>query len=658
MKLGLIGLNLLFAIFSSQAFSAALCGGSREEQTTSLSCPAGQVISSVTFASYGTPGGSCGSYTLSSCNASNSKNVIQAACVGKASCQVRASNGIFGDPCSGIYKRLLTQVNCAAPAPSTGWTFCANEYGVCNFTGTKTVRYGANNIFVTKTLNGPVNCSNEVFGDPVAGATKRCELSNTTVGTPAPAPVPAPAPSTEWTFCANEYEVCNFSGARTVRYGANNIFVTKTLNGPVNCSNEVFGDPVAGATKRCELSNTTVGTPAPAPAPAPPPSGSVGSTVSPPGLTSIPGNTLSLPGNISNGATVSLQCGQVYRGTLDLNNKSNITVNVSGSCGKPTIVPSSGQNGINAVNGDNIRISGIKIQSAVRGININNAKTISIYNTDILNSSDSGIYSSGIVGMTVDSSTISNSGTSGIDGGSWVVNGVVTNSTFTGSGSAGGSYVGIGIYFGDGMNNRIDHVTVTNSVYHGIVVLHNRDTSVTNSLVNDTCTGPDHDCGAIYTGARDQLPLNLRIEGNSVSRCGGHGVYLDDYANAVTVKQNAITQTACGISLHNAFNTSMTNNNIFSNRETHVCFGQDNGNMRDNQVTNNTMRSTNGEQTFNLQTGNLRAFGTFDYNTYTSSNTNVFGRMWDGSSPGVTLSYDGWKSYMGQDSHSTMNGSP
>lgn len=83
-----------------------------EHQIASLSCPAGTKITSITFASYGTPNGSCGSFTTSTCNASTSVAKVSAACVGKTSCTVPAENDVFGDPCVNTFKRLYVQVAC------------------------------------------------------------------------------------------------------------------------------------------------------------------------------------------------------------------------------------------------------------------------------------------------------------------------------------------------------------------------------------------------------------------------------------------------------------------------------------------------------------------------------------------------------------------
>ena len=67
--------------------------------------------------------------------------------------------------------------------PSSGWTFCAAENQFCAFSGTKQVRYGANNTFYVQTLTDGTPCTNAVFGDPVPGIVKHCD-----VGTSPPPP--------------------------------------------------------------------------------------------------------------------------------------------------------------------------------------------------------------------------------------------------------------------------------------------------------------------------------------------------------------------------------------------------------------------------------------------------------------------------------------
>lgn len=74
--------------------------------------------------------------------------------------------------------------------------------------------------------------------------------------TPATPPAGICVP-TEWTFCANEYQTCSFTGTLRVRYGLNSTWIERDLtavNGGIACRNATFGsDPVPGAAKRCEL---------------------------------------------------------------------------------------------------------------------------------------------------------------------------------------------------------------------------------------------------------------------------------------------------------------------------------------------------------------------------------------------------------------------
>ena len=108
---------------STDDSSNQICGNAGENGTAVLTCPTDQVITSIDFASYGLPTGSCGSYSLgSSCNATSSQSVVEAACLNNNSCSIGANNGVFGDPCPGIVKSLSIQAKCGVPktASSSG----------------------------------------------------------------------------------------------------------------------------------------------------------------------------------------------------------------------------------------------------------------------------------------------------------------------------------------------------------------------------------------------------------------------------------------------------------------------------------------------------------------------------------------------------------
>lgn len=53
----------------------------------------------------------------------------------------------------------------------------------------------------------------------------------------------------------------------------------------------------------------------------------------------IPTRSALLPASITSGATVSLNCGTVYYGSLNLATLSNVTIQTSGSCGRAVITP-------------------------------------------------------------------------------------------------------------------------------------------------------------------------------------------------------------------------------------------------------------------------------------------------------------------------------
>ncbi|MBA0551646.1 hypothetical protein Golob_022522, partial [Gossypium lobatum] len=84
-----------------------------------LHCSPGQAISSIKFASFGTPLGTCGSYQQGPCHAPTSYDILEKRCVGKQRCAVAISNSNFGhDPCPNVLKRLSVEAVCA-PMTST-----------------------------------------------------------------------------------------------------------------------------------------------------------------------------------------------------------------------------------------------------------------------------------------------------------------------------------------------------------------------------------------------------------------------------------------------------------------------------------------------------------------------------------------------------------
>jgi hypothetical protein len=86
------------------AIETRACEGS----SVSLSCDSGYI--DIIDATYGRKHGPdvCPHSATSDqdCHAASSVAIVSAACTGQTSCEVSATNGIFGDPCGGTYKYL------------------------------------------------------------------------------------------------------------------------------------------------------------------------------------------------------------------------------------------------------------------------------------------------------------------------------------------------------------------------------------------------------------------------------------------------------------------------------------------------------------------------------------------------------------------------
>jgi len=97
-------------IGSSWSTQQTYCSTVPEHAVIHFQCVSG-TISQIVFASFGTPNGECGSFTVNpACNAKNSVEIVSKACLGKSSCTIEASDTIFGDPCYGTFKRMSVQV--------------------------------------------------------------------------------------------------------------------------------------------------------------------------------------------------------------------------------------------------------------------------------------------------------------------------------------------------------------------------------------------------------------------------------------------------------------------------------------------------------------------------------------------------------------------
>ncbi|SHG64926.1 Galactose binding lectin domain-containing protein [Flavobacterium micromati] len=107
----IINNNLSFTNGISGPISAVV----DENGSALLNAPSGTYFATVNFASYGNPNGSAPNFTFGACNAVTSQSIAENALLGNSTATLRATNGTFGDPCVGTFKRLYILASYVQP---------------------------------------------------------------------------------------------------------------------------------------------------------------------------------------------------------------------------------------------------------------------------------------------------------------------------------------------------------------------------------------------------------------------------------------------------------------------------------------------------------------------------------------------------------------
>ncbi|MCC9061839.1 gliding motility-associated C-terminal domain-containing protein [Flavobacterium piscisymbiosum] len=173
------------------------CDMVNEGSNLTLTATPSSVFTKVNFASYGTPFGSCGNYTLGFCNSFYSVTNVESLLLGQSTATIPATNSTFPDPCGGTPKRLAVQAS-YGPVPgseTSSITYSCADIGTHDVTLFVTDNNGnVSTVNATITVedieipviasngNQTVNVDTDVCGANVtvsASATDNC-----TVGTP------------------------------------------------------------------------------------------------------------------------------------------------------------------------------------------------------------------------------------------------------------------------------------------------------------------------------------------------------------------------------------------------------------------------------------------------------------------------------------------
>ncbi len=247
--------------------TGTICATATENQNAVLTAPSGTVITAIDFASYGTPNGSCGNFSIGSCNSSSSLSVVQARALNQNSVAIPASNNIFGDPCGGTVKRLYIQAIYSGGAAASN-TFNCTKLG--NNTITLTVTDANGNVSkataivtvrdtIKPTITAPANITrntdasgctvsknNIAFGTPVTS--DNCSV---TVTTNAPQNFPIGVTNVTWTATDNSGNTATAIQVVTVQDKTGPTINTPTIYvnaAQGNCSAVVNYDIAASAT--------------------------------------------------------------------------------------------------------------------------------------------------------------------------------------------------------------------------------------------------------------------------------------------------------------------------------------------------------------------------------------------------------------------------
>lgn len=146
--------GLIFSIDAGNSFCypkvsyGTVCGTANEGLNLTLTAPAGGVFDQINYASYGTPNGTCGLYTNGACHATGSTTIVGTYLLNNSTGTIPATNGVFGDPCGGTYKRLYVEAryrsndannltgNASNASLVNGIGFTTSNVGYFSFDGT------------------------------------------------------------------------------------------------------------------------------------------------------------------------------------------------------------------------------------------------------------------------------------------------------------------------------------------------------------------------------------------------------------------------------------------------------------------------------------------------------------------------------------------
>ncbi|WP_207494035.1 PA14 domain-containing protein [Aridibaculum aurantiacum] len=328
---------------------------------------------------------------------------------------------------------------------------------------------------------------------------------------------------------------------------------------------------------------------------------------------------------------------------------------------------------------DNIAFTG----STKHTFFVKNAQHVQIKNCDLLYNGTNAITADNSHHIVVENSTINHSNNiafNGISGSNNILkNNIITNTgVFTGMGDGdSGSYEAVML---NGSNNTVELNKIDSTGYIPIT-FNGNDINIANNTISNFAFVKD-DGGAIYTwnnGSNAPSNYNRTIKKNIILNGIGasegtpdpgkkyaHGIYIDDNASHVNIDGNSVSSCGgFGIYVHNARDLSIVNNTVYNNRVQLEMEHDDiapNSPVRNNVVTNNILFSLLADQPvaeYKSRNDDLANFGTFNNNYYcrpidNNAVINTLKKV-NGSYIFQQVDLDGWKSMHGKDLQSVVS---
>ncbi|KAL9272366.1 Beta-galactosidase 7-like protein, partial [Drosera capensis] len=91
----------------------SVCGHAYEGHRLELQCQGEGTIKEIKFASFGSPGGTCGSFFTGDCAAPKTEHIVKRLCLGKSHCVIHVTDKLFGTlPCLTGEARLAVEAVC------------------------------------------------------------------------------------------------------------------------------------------------------------------------------------------------------------------------------------------------------------------------------------------------------------------------------------------------------------------------------------------------------------------------------------------------------------------------------------------------------------------------------------------------------------------